>query len=309
MNNHNKGEAFMIYSDWMSYIKDDVKITQLVIPGSHNAGSYGMRPMACCQNDNLLTQIIYGVRQFCLRLNTDKNGNIVLAHGITKGDKFENALKDIRTAMDNYPSEIFLLDIREYYPQKFGPITLTYKADKNKVNALLKEYIDPEKYAYCDFEHIKDVTIGDIRKAGKRYILINDTEEYDYSRNCEQILPWDKKLNGSYAATYAKEAPHFFDTNTTEGLYWFQTQQTPNPGTEVGLTNPKKLDKELRLYFKDMINAIADNWYYLSCANIIAGDFMTEDYMKSEAILKLNLLKNNVKDELKEAYAEGLLWS
>lgn len=299
----------MIYSNWMSYIKDDVKITQVVIPGSHNAGSYGMQPMACCQNDTLLTQILYGVRQFCLRLNTDKKGNIVLAHGITKGDKFENALKDIRTAMDSYPSEIFLLDIREYYPQKFGPITLTYKADKNKVNALLKEYIDPEKYAYCDFEHIKDVTLGDIRKAGKRYILINDTEEYDYSRNCEQILPWDKKLNGSYAATYAKEAPHFFDTNTTEGLYWFQTQQTPNPGTEVGLTTPKKLDKELRLYFKDMMNAIAENWYYLSCANIIAGDFMTEDYMKSEAILKLNLLKNNVKEELKDEYAEGLLWS
>ena len=299
----------MIYTDWMSYIKDDVKLTQLVIPGSHNAGSYKMPPLACCQDDTLLTQIIYGVRQFCLRLNTDKNGNIVIAHGVTNGDRLENALSDIRKAMDSFPTEIFLLDIREYYPQKFGPVTLTFNAPKEKVDALLSEYIEPEKYAFCDFKHIKDVTIGDIRKAGKRYILINDNEEYAYSKNCEHILPWDKKLNGSYAADYAKSALSFFESNSTDGLFWFQTQLTPNLGTKVGITTPRKLDKETRLYFKDMMKAIADNWYYLSCANIIAGDFMTEDYMKCEAILKLNLLKGNVKEGEEKEFEEGLLWS
>ena len=58
-----------------------------------------------------------------------------------------------------------------------------------------------------------------------------------------------------------------------------------------------------------MMKSIADNWYYLSCANIIAGDFMTEDYMKCEAILKLNLLKGNVKEGEEKEFEEGLLWS
>ena len=297
----------MIYTNWMSFIKDDVKLTRLVIPGAHNAGSYGMSAMAECQRDNLFVQFEHGIRQYCLRLNTNRKGEIVLAHGITKGDLFENALKDIKKALDMYPDEFILLDIREYYPQKFGPITLTYKADKNKVDALLEKYIQPEKYAFCDFEHINEVTVGDIRKSGKRYILINENEDYKFSKNCEQILPWEKNVNGAKAKEFANETLRFFDDYKTEGLYWFQTQQTPNLGTQIGVTTPAKLDDDLVKYFDVIINGIATTPRYLERSNIIAGDFMTRDYSKSRAILKLNLLKGNVKPELEKEYEKGLV--
>ena len=297
----------MIYTDWMSCIKDEVKLTSLVIPGAHNAGSYGMRGIAECQSDNLFVQFEHGIRQFCLRLNTDRKGNIVLAHGVTKGDLFENALKDIKKALDMYPSEIILLDVREYYPQKFGPITLTYKADKSKVDELLEKYISPSENAFCDFEHISEVTLGDIRKSGKRYILINDNEDYKFSRNCEQILPWEKQVNGAKAEKFANETLRFFDDYKTDGLYWFQTQQTPNLGTEIGVTSPKKLDDELVKYFDVMIDGIASNPRYLERANIIAGDFMTRSFDKSRSILRLNLLKGNVKDDCIEKYEKGLI--
>ena len=297
----------MIYTDWMSYIKDEVKLTSLVIPGAHNAGSYGMRGIAECQSDNLFVQFEHGIRQFCLRLNTDRKGNIVLAHGITKGDLFENALKDIKKALDMYPSEIILLDVREYYPQKFGPITLTYKADKSKVDELLEKYISPSENAFCDFGHISEVTLGDIRKSGKRFILINDNEDYKFSRNCEQILPWEKQVNGAKAEKFANETLRFFDDYKTDGLYWFQTQQTPNLGTEIGVTSPKKLDDELVKYFDVMIDGIASTPRYLERANIIAGDFMTRSFDKSRSILRLNLLKGNVKPELEKEFEKGLV--
>ncbi|MDD6728687.1 MAG: hypothetical protein PUE08_05650 [Eubacteriales bacterium] len=296
----------MIYTEWMKYIKDDVKLNRLVIPGAHNAGSYGMGGMAQCQDDNLFVQFQYGIRQYCLRLNTDRKGNIVLAHGISKGDLFENALKDIKKALELYPDEFILLDVREYYPQKFGPITLTYKADKNKVNALLKKYLDPEKNAYYDFDHISDVTVGDIRNSSKRFILINENEDYEYSKNCEQILPWEKAVNGAKAEKFVNETLRFFDDYKTDGLYWFQTQQTPNLGTEIGVTRPKKLDDDLVKYFHIMIDGIANTPRYLERSNIIAGDFMTRDYSKCSQILMLNFLKGNVKDELKDEYENGL---
>ncbi len=290
----------------MSYIKDDVKITTLVIPGAHNAGSYGMNGIAECQRHNLLTQFNFGMRQFCLRLNTDRKGNIVLAHGVTKGDLFENALKDLKQALDSSPTEFLLLDIREYYPQKFGPVTLTYKADPKRVNELLEKYLKPSEYAYCDFKHINEVTVGDLRKNGKRFILINDEEAYDYSKNCDVILPWEKEVNGAHAKDFANETLRFFDDYHTDGLYWFQAQQTPNLGVPVGVCKPLLLDKELRLYFPSIIKGIADNPDYLKQANIIAGDFMTEDYMKAKLILSLNTLKNNVKEDMIEDYNKGL---
>ena len=296
----------MIYNSWMKYIKDDVKLTSLVIPGAHNAGSYGMNKMAECQKDGLYTQFNYGIRQFCLRLNTYRKGRIFLAHGISRGDLFENVLKDIEKILNENESEILLLDIREYYDQKIGPITLHYKAEPEAVDALLKKYISPEKYAYSDFDDISEVTLGDIRKAGKRYILINDCESYKYSKNCKQILPWEKNVNGAKAKNFAKETLRFFDDYQTDGLYWFQTQQTPNPGTEIGLTTPFKLDEDLRNYFPDIIEGIKKNPFYLESANIIAGDFMTKDYMKCKLILELNLLKGNVKEELEEEYKDAL---
>lgn len=299
----------MIYENWMSFISDDVKITEVVIPGAHNAGSYGMKKMAECQKDGVLTQFKYGMRQFCLRLSEGKNGEILLAHGITKGDLFENALKDIKEILENYPTEILLLDIREYQPQKFGPITLKYKANPEKVDALLRKYINPEKYAYYDFDKISDVTIGDIRNSGKRFVLINEAKSYRFSKPCEQITPWDSKINGMKAENFRIHATDFFDTCHTDGLYWFQTQQTPNPFTEIGITPPYKLDESMRPYFREIIDKIANNENYLSQANIIAGDFMTRDYMKSELILRLNLLKNNVKEDLRETFAEGLKWN
>lgn len=296
----------MIYSNWMSYIKGDVKINKLVIPGAHNAGSFGMNTMACCQDDDFYTQFKYGIRHFCIRLNTKRDGTIVLAHGISKGMSFESTLAQFRKMLSENDSEVFIFDIREYYDQKFGPITLKFKADPKKVDEMLKKYIDPEKYAYCDFKNIGDVSIDDIRKAGKRYILINEKKDYAYSSNCPCILPWDKKIFGSFAPTFAKGTIEVFDKHSTDGLYWFQTQQTPNPGTEIKLTNPRKLDEALRPYFKSIIDQIAESPERLEKVNIVAGDFMTYNYDKVREILKLNVLKSFVKDGLEEEYLKGL---
>ena len=49
---------------------------------------------------------------------------------------------------------------------------------RQEVVKLIEEYLAPEKYAYTDFEHVSDITFGDIRKSGKRYLIINYRNAY-----------------------------------------------------------------------------------------------------------------------------------
>ena len=64
------------------------------------------------------------------------------------------------------------------------------------------------------------------------------------------------------------------------------------------MTWPDELDKLDRPLFPMMISRIAADPDMLANANIIAGDFMTADFMKANEILNLNLIKGLVKDEL-----------
>ena len=295
----------MFYRKWMSLLSDDALLTQVVMPGAHNAGSYGMARTACCQDGTLYDDFICGVRHYCIRLDTTRKG-IVLSHGISKGDLFANALRDLRRAMDECPTEFFILDVREYYPQQIGPLTLRYKADPKAVDALLEETIDPQQFAYSDFDRIGSVTLGDLRKSGKRYILLNHQAAYAYSVNCPNILPWDKKLYGSKPETFVREIPKIFEREHTDGVYWFQTQQTPNPGTAVGLKTPRRLNEYVTAHYAELMRSITAEPDYLRQANVIGGDFMT-DGVKCREIIRLNLDKGLVRAECTAEFENGLL--
>ena len=296
----------MIYDKWMSFIKDDVKLTELVIPGSHNSGSYTMNALAKCQSDDLYEQYMHGVRHFCIRLN-EKKGVVYLAHGMSFGRPLEEVLGQISRMIKHNDSEFLILDMREYYPQKFGPITLKYKADPIKVNALLKSYIDPVKYAFVDFTDISNVTMGDIRKSGKRYLIVNSEQAYSGSKAVETILPWDSKSFGLSPEKFVDATIKIFDENSTKGLYWFQTQETPNLGTEQGVVTPKVLDDRLRPYYGQIIDKLRENPERLQKVNIVEGDFMSRDYQKSSDILRLNIDKGNVMDDKSDEYKDGLV--
>lgn len=296
----------MIYKNWMSYIKDETKLTEVVMPGTHNAGSNGMIPMACCQDDDMYTQFCYGVRHYCIRYKGSKKHGVVLSHGLATGKPLAEGLKLMRKMIDENSSEFFIFDMREYYPQKIGPFSLTYPADDKTVEDMIQKYLDADRYAYTDFEKVGEITFEKIRKSGKRFIILNYRNAYRWCKDCDQIFPWNPELHGKKAETFSKEVLTHFDKTQTEGIYWFQTQQTPNFGSEVGFVTPKKLDRGLRPYYQNILDAIANNEFYLKSANVISGDFMTEDYFKCREIIKLNLLKNNVKEELRDEFKAEL---
>lgn len=295
----------MFYENWMSYIKDDAKITKIAIPASHNAATMGMPKPARCQNGSLYKQYNCGVREFGIRLKTDRSGRLFIAHGITKGMPAEQAFENLGMIVSE-SDEFFIFDIRTYSTQKIGPLTLSYGSDSAAVSALIKKYLNPEKYALTDFDDISSLTVGDIRKSGKKYLIINAAEEYDFSRGVPLLEPWDPKVFGYKPEKFAKECLNYLRELETDGFFWFQTQQTPNPGTENGLKWPDDLDELDRPFFPKIIADIAADPAMLEKVNIVAGDFMTRDSMKVNEILNLNLLKGVVKDELREEFAAAI---
>ncbi len=295
----------MIYKEWMKYIKDEVKLTEVVMPGTHNAGSYGMNALACCQDGTFYSQFAHGVRHFCIRYCGDKKKGVVLSHGPVKGATLAEGFESIRRMIEENDSEFFIFDMREYYNQKIGPFNFSYPTEDSEIIKLIEKYLDPEKYAYTDFEHVSDITFGDIRKSGKRYLIINYRNAYQpWCREVEHILPWNPVLHGKKPEVFAAEVLMHFNDEQTNGIYWFQTQLTPTMNAKI--KTPRALEKSLLPYYQRIIDAIAANRFYLNSANVISGDFMTWGYSKCREIIKLNLLKDTVKEEYREKFEKEL---
>ena len=294
----------MFYENWLTYIVDDAKITKVAIPGAHNSGTKGMNVTACCQNGTPLDQYRYGVRKFGIRLSQKKN-KLYIAHGIMKGMTADEAFSYFGEIVRSY-DDFFILDVRAYQKQTVGPFTLSNHSDPELVDELIDKYLQPEKYALTDIPDLKALTVGDIGKSGKKYVIHHADEEYKFSRDIKLLEPWDPVVFGLKPERFAKECVNYLRELDSDGFFWFQSQQTPNIGTENGLKWPKALDEEDRIYFPQIIEEIASDPVLLDKVNIIAGDFMTRDHMKENYILWLNLLKNIVKPELREEYAKAI---
>ena len=287
----------MNYANWMSAIKDEVKLVDVVMPGSHNSGSRKMIPAACCQGKTIAEQFRCGVRQFCFRLTTNKiTKKISFCHSVITGVSLESELVGLKKAMDENPSEFVILDVCEYGDEKFGPISFKYRAPATEVDRLFEKYLKPSEYALTDFEKISDVTMGDIRKSGKRFLIISGREEYKYSVNCDYKNPWSPERHGRLAPTFVERACEVFDKEEKDGIFVLQTQQTAGFDAEIKLMSPKKADRAIKPYYPRIFEIIKSNPKYLSLVNVVSGDFMAEDEYKIKLILELNLLKNNVTD-------------
>ena len=74
--------------DWMSCIRDDVRMVDLVIPGSHDSATYSMRgfagPFARTQEYDLLAQLACGIRYLDLRV-TWSRGRPCIVHNFITG--------------------------------------------------------------------------------------------------------------------------------------------------------------------------------------------------------------------------------
>ena len=224
----------MFLKNWMSYISDDAKITKIAMPGSHNSGTMGMSKLAKCQNGSLYAQFKHGVRAFDIRLKADKKGNLFIGHGIMTGMPAEYMFESLKMILNEIEDEFLVISIITYMNQKIGPFSLSYNGNPAETSRLIRKYLSPEKYALTDYGDISTLTLGDIRKSGKKYIIINGNKEYDFSVDCPYDDPWSATIYGYKPEKFIKTIPQYLTEKDHEGFMRYQTQLTPKADGKTG---------------------------------------------------------------------------
>lgn len=100
--------------DWMRYIHDRTRLSELAIPGTHDAGAFGnIIEVAKCQGMDFDQQLRVGVRYFDIRIRHFDN-MFRLHHGIVRlVVDFDDFMVSVTNFLNAYPSETILFRLKE----------------------------------------------------------------------------------------------------------------------------------------------------------------------------------------------------
>lgn len=288
-------------SAWMANLKDDVLINEIVMPGSHDAGSYKMVWLGETQQFAIDEQLQMGVRYFDIRVNK-KEDKYVIFHSIINGVKFLPILESIKNFIINNPTEVLLLDFQHFQGNS-----------QNGVYNLITEYLYNNNLLVenntklSDLEFISNLKLKDAR--GKCIIFWGDRSKdlsnYIFLRNNDDCSHENMSLNSYYVGDYHYKDiaylvengyPKYFDNiqnkiaRESKGIFVLQAQLTDGnlifgPYSKEK-TNNKKISEVIKNFKKD------EKLTYL---NVIMRDFL--DIEKCEEIIDLNNYKGNFKKQ------------
>lgn len=99
--------------DWMSRIHNDIPVSAITIPGTHDSAAHGsLIPFVTTQNLTIEEQLQVGIRYFDLRLGL-VNDVLQMVHGrSTLGQTFDSILESMYTFLEKHPTEGLLAQIK-----------------------------------------------------------------------------------------------------------------------------------------------------------------------------------------------------
>ncbi|MEG2450665.1 MAG: hypothetical protein RSB09_02915, partial [Clostridia bacterium] len=266
-------------------------------PGSHDAGSFDMMPLAKTQGHSIADQLRGGARYFDLRV-TNKGDDLVIFHGPIKGQKFSIVLDEIKAFTLAHPSEFLILDFQhlgdKVHQKTIDAITGTLNMQK----AMLKSV----------FGDVSKVTMGDIRAHGFNFMIVwsDDSQvasnDFLYTRDKDLTSQYDSKFHKKKPAELIAHFETYFENHTRDDLFVLQSQRT----APTLLGKPAKLELEFRPYINEFVANLKTS-KHLDEVNIIMRDFVVSDMQNVKLILQLNLVKGLVKaDEIESFTAKTL---
>jgi hypothetical protein len=193
--------------NWMSFIRDEVRMIDLAIPGSHDSATYSMRgfagPFAQTQHRDLLAQLELGIRYLDLRV-TWSRGCPTVVHNFVTGHATDDLLREqIAPFVRRSASEVVILDFQELAPRC-----------RRTVIEQLREHLDADQMAFPRARFSPALTLGEVRRGGHRFLVIvgemGDAEFQQAEREGwlpEWVLRRDEVLHSPYDARLYVSGP------------------------------------------------------------------------------------------------------
>ena len=295
---------------WMSYVADDTLLKNVVIPGSHDAGTAEMMWAARTQDKSIKQQLQCGVRYFDIRVQF-KDGDTFIFHGPISGEKFEPIIDDVKEFLQNNPSETLILDFQHFK----GGEQVMEKVEGALCDKIAEFLIvnDSEK---SDVEFVNALTLGETRGRaivfwgnefgntakseyieGKNYLFQRNNDAGTRSGSSLQSF-YDSSLNRKPSKAYLKEAIDKYVEKYRQsngGLFVMQMQLTD----PIAIIGPKFYEGTHNENATSFICCLQGKDYF-DCVNIVMRDFIGAG--KSKQIIALNKYKNTLKPETKSEF-------
>lgn len=302
--------------NWMSALKDDRKLVELCLPGSHDAGVYtdqdiGLEPndLARCQSKKIGMQARYGSRVFDIRCFM-KDTTPTMGHFFMDTAPLGSWGGTLKSALDD-AIDFLATNTKEFLIFRIGHTKCT-----TEVNEVLKT-TDPTsgKLKYANFilngprGNLANLQVKDLR--GKLLLIFGEEFHEDFHVR-DGYYPYvkypDIPENGlSFCGTYVSDGPVWKDTNKTakgaknialnaskehknhqaDHLFWVYWQQTggnvfKNTTEETGCIHGRLANFLSK--FKNPKNELGDPPVRLP--NVIGHDFVKFDTCSK--IVKMN---------------------
>ncbi|OAB48875.1 lipoprotein 17-related variable surface protein [Mycoplasmopsis gallinarum] len=166
------------FNDWMKYVDGNKRLTDLSIPGTHDAAmfdgsgfawKFGGKAWAKTQSRNIATQLKSGIRFFDIRISN----NMWIYHGAAASSlSFDAFLNEIKNFLKRYPSETVIMR----YKDENANIQRMSDQDRAKWRAkiyaaFLKDGIRDIVYQNETNEWFTNPTLNELR--GKLYVMDN----------------------------------------------------------------------------------------------------------------------------------------
>lgn len=302
---------------YMSCLKSDAKLGEIVMLGAHDAGTVGQSDSACTQHSDFGKMLDAGVRYFDCRVD-DVNDEPSFVHGNTnsffwpspKHMTLVEACDDIVEFVAKYPSEVIVLDFQH-----------TWDDSEDKVIAILEQKLGSIALDKSLAAVPSEVTLGQMREWGKNVVIVYRTpekcEQKDFLYEREEYLQseYNSGIHSISENKYEEKYPLLiaewdkYIAGKSEGkLFVLQSQITATGWLA-------EAEAKFRPIANDWLADLekAENADKLAAINIVMRDFVADDDIGSERpsnevfkiVVKLNAAKGLVDPELQETLFEG----